>query len=218
MDKEALPSHVNPEKIKNSPDGQGNPGIDEVSAGRRKLIKASAAAVPAVMTLRSGAAAAMASTYHCTARANKLAKLEIVEPADYVLEGNDLPHDHWIRVAGKRVRQATNKPPFYCTLTGDGDGLNAWQCFDEEGTLLVDGEPSWPSWLNENAIDRGDDVALLAFLNFNEHGDDKPFEDGAQIKYYPIIQTVTEAPGGPSPLTGSCLSSIHPNLLNGDLG
>jgi hypothetical protein len=185
---------------------------------RRQLIKASAAAVPAVMTLRSGAAAAMASTYHCTARDNKLAQTEFSETADFVLEGADLPHDHWVRVAGRRVTQG--QATYYCTLTGNGTGLDAWQCFAEDGTQLVQGD-NWPNWLTENYINgnNGDDVALLAFLNFNAHGDDIPFDDGAQIHYYPMIQTVTPVEGGgPSPLTGSCLSSIHPNLLNGNLG
>ena len=81
----------------------------DISRHRRKIIKASAAVVPAIMTLRSGAAAAMASTYNCTARDNKLAQEEITTPEDYVLEASDgiLPHDHWVRVPGKRVLQRT---------------------------------------------------------------------------------------------------------------
>lgn len=181
-----------------------------ISQQRRKLIKASAAAVPAVMTLRSGAAAAMGSTYHCTARDNKLAMAEINDTSDLALEVTpEFPHDHWVRVFGKRVKQNPNSSPYYCTLTGNGvdDVVSGWQCFDVDGAELT--ADNWPSWLNSTAIARGDDVALLAFLDFDQYGNDT----SAPIQYYPMIQMVSPAPPGRSPLTGSCLSSIHPNLI-----
>jgi hypothetical protein len=186
----------------------------DVSEHRRKIIKASAAAVPAIMTLRSGAAAAMASTYNCTARDNKAARNETTAP-DFVLEARDgmLPHDTWVRVPGKRVEA---NPPgsgnattiVYCVETGSGGSPSSptWQCFNEDGT-------DYQGNLPVPAINDGDDVALLAFLKFNAYGDDT----GDNALFYPMIQTVTEAPPGPSPLTGSCLASIHPNLnLLGD--
>ena len=196
----------------------GEVAVDrKVSEHRRKIIKASAAAVPAIMTLRSGAAAAMASTYNCTARDNKAALNENTAP-DYVLEASDgiLPHDHWVRVPGKRLELEVNPPGggntttttiVYCVETGSG-GLPqspTWQCFNEDGSDF-DGK------LNKNTIEAGDDVALLAFLKFNDYGDDS----GDAALFYPI-KTVQPAPPGYSPLTGSCLASIHPNLnLLGD--
>jgi len=157
------------------------------------------------MTLRSGAAAAMASTYNCTARDNKLAQEEITTPEDYVLEASDgiLPHDHWVRVPGKRVHTKDQSVDIivYCVETGPGGShADTWQCFNEDGT-------DYQGNLNENKIESGDDVALLAFLNFNDYGDDT----GENALFYPI-KTVQPAPPGYSPLTGSCLASIHPNL------
>lgn len=184
-----------------------------VSEHRRKIIKASAAAIPAIMTLRSGAAAAVASTYNCTARDNKLA---LNETPDYVLEasGGILPNDHWVRVLGKKVEApgGGSTPTFvYCVETGSGGSSASptWQCFNEDGT-------DFQGNLAVQTINRGDDVALLAFLNFNDYGDDS----GDPAFFYPMIQTVQPAPPGYSPLTGSCLASIHPNLnlLGGNLG
>lgn len=186
----------------------------DVSEHRRKIIKASAAAVPAIMTLRSGAAAAMASTYHCTARDNKAAMNEMTRPA-YVLEASNgtLPHDTWVRVPGKRVEApgGGNTPTFvYCVETGSGGAPSSptWQCYNKDGSAYQ-GNLSVPT------IDKGDDVALLAFLEFNAYGNDT----GEPAQFYPMIRTITEAPPGPSPLTGSCLASIHPNLnlLGGNL-
>jgi len=180
---------------------------DAVSARRRRLIKASAAAVPVVMTLRSGAAAAMASTYHCSARDKQHALQDGVEN---VLEGLDnmLIHDNWVRVPGRKVsitHQGVNYV-YYCVDTGDGpNGLGGWQCFNEEDGLEYDGTP--PN-LNQNEIRQGRTVALLAYLQFNEYGDDT----GGEILYYPRILKVADAEMGYAPLTGSCLSSIHPNL------
>jgi hypothetical protein len=178
----------------------------DISTHRRKIIKASAAAIPAIMTLRSGAAEAMASTYNCTTRDNKLAQEEITTPEDYVLEAIDdiLPHDHWVRVPGKRVPTKDQSVDIivYCVETGSGGSTNSptWQCFNEDGT-------DYGGNLNENKINSGDDVALLAFLNFNDYGDDT----GENALFYPV-KTVQPAPPGYSPLTGSCLASIHPNL------
>ena len=182
---------------------------DEGSAveHRRKIIKASAAAIPAIMTLRSGAAAAMASTYQCTARDNRVALAEI-GPDDYVLEGTlEANHDHWLRVMGKKVTKTVPGSGgateiIYCTETGPGGGNPAldWQCFYEDGTVY-DG-------ITQGDINNAEDVSLLVFLNFDENGNDT----GEAALYYPIIQTVQPAPPGYSPLTGSCLASIHPNL------
>lgn len=191
----------------NDSESPASPAVDEsVSYQRRKLIKATAAVVPAVMTLRSGAAAAMGSTYHCTNHDNKLAMLEITTASDFVLEVNSTTtHDHWIRVYGRRVQTKLQNTPVtvYCTETGSGKNADAWQCFDENGNPFSGN-------LSEQTILKGDEVALLAFLSFDQYGNDIATDP---ILYYPLIKTVTVAPPGYSPLTGSCLSSIHPNLV-----
>jgi hypothetical protein len=174
---------------------------ESVSHTRRKVIRASAAAIPAIMTLRSGAAAAMASTYQCTARDNRVALNEIGSE-DYVLEANS---DHWLRIMGKKVIRNVRGTDtvIYCTETGPGgpSPADAWQCFNEDGTAYTGN-------LSAAQIERGEDAAFLAFLNFDGNGNDT----GEPVLYYPIIQTVTPAPPGYSPITGSCLASIHPNL------
>jgi len=177
----------------------GTEEVSEISSQRRKLIKASAAAIPAVMTLRSGAASAM-SAYGCTTHDNTLARNE---PAAQVLDpdiNGALTHDHWIRVPGLRV-----------PIPGGGGSVayciniqGTYTCYDENGQPYTgSGNSSW----NDNFIENhGDNVALLAYLNFDANGDDT----GEQELFYPLIQTVTPAPPGYSPLTYSCLSSIHP--------
>ena len=188
-----------------APSGAGA-ADDSVAQQRRKLIKATAAVVPAVMTLRSGAAAAMTSTYHCTARDNAAA----LEGVDYVLEAPDdvMPHDTWLRVPGRRVSVTDDNNQVYtcyCVDTGAGDpNLRGWQCFNEADGLECTGTPPPISW---NDIRTAQGVALLAFLDFDAGGDDTE----NPVLFYPI-KRVEPAPPGYSPITGSCLSSIHPNL------
>jgi hypothetical protein len=200
---------------------QANPdtGIDPAKIGRRaeqsgtssqrrKLIKASAAAIPAVMTLRSGAAAAVGSTYGCTTHDNTVAQeVGVAQVLDPDSSGG-LTHDHWIRVPGKRVEA---NPPgggsttviVYCVETGSGGGSSAptWNCYNEDGTPYMEN-------LAAEIIEKGDNVALLAYLEFDQYGNDL----GSPELFYPVVQTVQPAPPGYSPLTYSCLSSIHPNL------
>ena len=204
-DKDAAAS---PDLKKDTVSPERPPADMSASLQRRKLIKASAAAIPAIMTLRSGAAAAMTSTYHCTARDNTFAREQGV---DFVLEAVDqvLPHDNWLRITGKKVTKTHQGQTFtfYCVETGEGTvpALGDWQCFNEADGSEYTGPP--PP-INSNDITRGKTVALLAFLEFDEHGNDT----GAPVLYYPRILQVAPAPPGYSPLTGSCLSSIHPNL------
>lgn len=73
----------------------GEVAVDKkVSEHRRKIIKASAAAVPAVMTLRSGAAAAITSSYQCFNHGPDTTNVDPVL-GDNV---NDPPHDEWVRM------------------------------------------------------------------------------------------------------------------------
>ena len=96
-------------------DTDDRPAVEQVPAGgeavnkdisrqRRKIIKASAAVVPAIMTLRSGAAAAAGSLTGCVDRDKARAAGETV---DTVLgdNSNDPAHDEWARVPGKAGRK-----------------------------------------------------------------------------------------------------------------
>jgi hypothetical protein len=191
----------------------GTEEVSEISSQRRKLIKASAAVIPAVMTLRSGTAAAVGSTYGCTTHDNTVAQeVGVAQVLDPDSSGG-LTHDHWVRVPGKRLEA---NPPgggnttviVYCVETGSGGGPSAptWNCYNEDGTPYTGN-------LSAQVIQRGDNVALLAYLEFDQYGNDIASPE----LFYPVIQTVQPAPPGYSPLTYSCLSSIHPafNPLGG---
>ena len=115
--------------------------ISGISSQRRKLIKASAAAVPALMTLRSGAAAAVASSYQCL-------RNQDISNADKILGdyADDLPHDQWVRVlavAGKVIQYNTsNGMGVGTTKTVYGimqtayswENSDNWKFYDETGT------------------------------------------------------------------------------------
>jgi hypothetical protein len=76
-----------------------------ISSQRRKLIKASAAAVPAIMTLRSGsAAAAAAASLHGCIESDKQAALALTAD-DKVLgdQAGELDHDGWARLNGVQI-------------------------------------------------------------------------------------------------------------------
>ena len=114
--------------------------ISGISIQRRKLIKASAAAVPALMTLRSGAAAAVASSYQCL---NHGATTD-----NKILGDNDLdpPHDQWVRVEAKpgKIVTYTNgnntinlygirkiSPPL-----DSWDLIAGWDFYDSDGNII----------------------------------------------------------------------------------
>ena len=83
--------------------------IDAISARRRKLIGASAAAVPAIMTLRSGAAAAAARiSMECRHKDEQKA---MDFPPDNVLgdQTGEPPHDEWLRMFAKVGDKVTVK-------------------------------------------------------------------------------------------------------------
>ena len=119
----------------------------DLSSQRRKLIKASAAVVPAIMTLRSGAAAAMTSSANrCLTNPdtpiNTTSEVGGIEP---VLGDNEVvpPLDEWLRVTAKPgmlIRYATgnsSEKPYYLTRkdnTSFGwDNLDGWLIYDKDG-------------------------------------------------------------------------------------
>lgn len=104
----------------------------DLSRQRRKLIKASAAAVPAIMTLRSGSVAAMASVYQCLNHPG--ADPTSVDPVlgdGKDIDGNDIiepPHDEWLRVAAK--------PGKICTYEQGGKTVT-YYCLRVNGTTYL---------------------------------------------------------------------------------
>jgi hypothetical protein len=113
------------------------PGI---SNQRRKLIKASVATIPALMTLRSGAAAAVASSYQCL---NHGATTD-----NKILGDNDSDpsHDQWVRVEAKPGKVVTykngnNTINLYCIRVSSPpanswDLITGWDFYDSNGAAI----------------------------------------------------------------------------------
>jgi len=123
-----------------------------VSVQRRKLIKASAAAIPVIMTLRSGAAAAMTSSANrCLTNPDTLIKTESdIGGIDYVL-GDEYPPpplDEWLRVVAKPGMklmmpsgQSSKYKPYYLikdNTSSSWDDIEGWLIYDKDGELKVD--------------------------------------------------------------------------------
>ena len=163
----------------------------KISEHRRKIIKASAAAVPAIMTLRSGAAAAMTSINTCVAddaaRGNLL-------PEDKRVWGDSTNEplgalDEWARVKGKKVTKGQST--YYCVKNMSG----AWECYDR------DGKPPPGRSLHDTEIEAGMDVYLLAYVDTVSGG----------YTWYPQRVLVVKDQAA-SPITGSCLCSVNPDV------
>ena len=163
----------------------------DVSEQRRKLIRASAAAVPAIMTLRSGAAAAMTSINQCidedAARATQISENRLVwgDSTDEPLSALD----EWARVKGKKVTKGQST--YYCVQNMSG----AWECYDSEG------KPPPGNSLQDGEIEAGMDVYLLAYVDTASGG----------YTWYPqkVLAVNDQAA---SPITGSCLTSVNPDV------
>jgi hypothetical protein len=168
-----------------------------VSEHRRKLIKASAAVVPAIMTLRSGAVAAATSALGCVER-DKTAPA-----ADSVVDAQDT----WTR------KLATEKT--YLNIKINGKPLGG----GPETFLIVDGKYyKWDGFsyvlvnpagekVEEAVTDRTvvtSPLYVLCYVEFDASG------NIVDITYYP------DSPGdGGAQVTTSCLCSVNPdyNLL-----
>ena len=181
-------------------DKDDRPVIDQAQAGdsvkrgvseqRRKIVKASAAAVPAIMTLRSGAAAAMTSINQCIADDAQRGSLL---PESAKVWGDDPGEgalDEWARVKGKCVTKNNNKT-YYCVQNMSG----AWECYD------ADGMPPQGNSLQDSEIEAGDDCYLLAYVDSASGG----------YTWYPQRVMVVQDQAA-SPITGSCLTSMNPDV------
>ena len=111
----------------------------DVSKHRRRIIKVSVAAVPAIMTLRSGAAAAMVSSYQCFTHGADATDV------DRVLgdEEGDPPHDEWTRMEAKPV----------CCITGDN--AKRFYALRKESTAYTWDEVEGWDWYHPNFAKNG---------------------------------------------------------------
>ncbi len=161
---------------------------EAVSARRRKLIKASAAAVPAIMTIRSGAAVALTSINQClTADALKLTQ----EPPAPVLASTDAL-DEWVRVRGVKVTKndaAGTSTTYFCVEQTPG----VWECWDTNGV---------PAAINigTDEIENGEKVNLLGYFD----------QLTGNYTFHPKSLYMSDQVA--SPISYSCLCSLHPEM------
>ena len=166
-----------------------------VSEHRRKIIKASVVAVPTIVTLCNGAAAAATSALGCIDRDKS------ASPADKMVEAQDT----WVR------KIATYKTNLQITTETNASGNpTAW---GESGNYLIvddnyylddtssytlvnpDGEQVY-----EKKLDTGTPLYVLCYIQFDESG------NIVSRTYYP------DSPGdGEFQVTTSCLCSVNPN-------
>lgn len=114
---------------------------ETVSAQRRKLLRASAAAVPAIMTLRSGAAAAAARTSMDCRHKDEQKAEEF--PPDNVLgdQAGEPDHDQWLRVfaqLGKMVNAKVKGVDGVYLIAEPESSLEPLQYFDSTGKRITD--------------------------------------------------------------------------------
>lgn len=162
---------------------------DAVSGQRRKLVKATAAAVPAIMTLRSGAAMAVTSMTTCPTENALQAALE-QPPGEMPVPSLD--PDDWVRVRGRKVTHGNDT--YYCVETN-----RVWECFDVNGIQVAN--PGIVA-VATNPAANYEEVDLLAYIRF----------DGVQTQYthYPRVALVSDQAAGP--MKGSCLCSVDPDF------
>jgi hypothetical protein len=179
----------------------------DISRQRRKIIKASAAVVPAIMTIRSGAAAAaMTSLNGCI---NQDADRAAAEKVVY-----ETP-DEWVRVAGMEVTYKDNSTPntTYIKLYGvPNDGV-------------VPGTPEkYTDWYDKNGSTTDAKGKVYEVKKFEPedkvvyllvHVDiDPENNENNEFFMYPKDATLMsdQMTMDGSQITGSCMCSVNPNF------
>jgi len=163
----------------------------DISKQRRKIIKASAAVVPAIMTIRSGAAAAMTSLNLCVERDALAAKG--IPLSEYALGDDEaFATDEWVRVKGLKIKSGND------SLYGVPDVGGQYTVWYDESGIEYTGN------VNANQIDRGTEVYLLAYVD----------SASGSYNWYPQ-KPVAFADQQASPITGSCLCSVNPDFTLG---
>ena len=180
-----------------------------VSEHRRKIIKASAAVVPAIMTIRSGAAAAMNSINQCIEEDARRGGL--LTDTDKLVWGDDPINepldalDEWFRVAVWMVQVKVGNAdvnlyglPESGIVSDNIDHYSKW--YDETGSTVDSKNNSSPytEIVKDKEFDAGKLVYVLAYVDTER----PPYP---YITWYP-----KPLEGEVSPITGSCLCSVNP--------
>ena len=179
-----------------------------VSEHRRKIIKASAAVVPAIMTIRSGAAVAMTSLNQCEER--DAANAALLPESQYVVGDPD----EWVRMEAWEVKVVVdnpNDPPVVVYGVPDNgvvpsqlSNYDVW--YDLDGHTKSSRAPykEYTDVVKQKEFDAGKRVYLLCYV------------DAASGSYNWYPQTpVASLDVSASPITGSCLCSVNPDFTLG---
>jgi len=173
----------------------------DISRQRRKIIKASAVAVPTIVTLCNGAAAAATSALGCIER-DKYAS-----PADEIV----VEQDTWVR------KMATIKTNLKVKPTS----VNGWGLVTEATYLIVDGNYYKDNnnsyelvYTSEETVEEKEsnnpativtEVRVLCYIQFDDSGNIV-----GEPSYYP-----DKAGDGEFQVTASCMTSVNPNYNGG---
>jgi len=200
-DKDALPVVEQPQA--------GGVAVDQaVSENRRKIIRASAAVVPAIMTIRSGAAVAMTSMNQCEARAAVSAALL---PEDEYVVGDP---DEWVRMEALEVKVViddSKAPPITLYGVPDNgvvpgllDNYTVW--YDENGNSRESRTPyrEYVDVVGKEEFDAGKVVYLLCYVD----------AASGNYNWYPQ-KPIASLDQAASAINGSCLCSVNPDFTMG---
>ena len=182
----------------------------DISSQRRKIIKASAAVVPAIMTIRSGAAAAaMTSLHACVDKdADRSAAANVVYEAP----------DEWVRVAGLQIKSG-NDDLFSVPTNGfvsetDNGGIDDYTAWYDSngGTDKVAGNSAPTPYIDgvtPQEIGRGIRVWLLVHVDI-----DPLNNENNEYFWYPKDATLMsdQMTMDGSQITASCMCSVDPNF------
>ncbi len=187
----------------------GDLALDKkVSEHRRKIIKASAAVVPAIMTIRSGAALAMTSINQCEARDAAAAAL-LPDSAMVVAEP-----DQWVRMEAWEIKVVVNDPKDPPTiLYGIPDNgvvpstlkdYTVW--YDENGNTRSSVNPykEYVDVVKKKEFKAGKAVFCMCYVD----------AASGSFSVHPQ-QPIATRDVAASPITASCLCSVNPDFTLG---
>ena len=174
-----------------------------ISRQRRKIIKASAAVVPAIMTIRSGAAAAMTSVNQCE---EKDAAAAALLPASMNVVAEP---DEWVRMGAWKIEVVIGNPHDPATvLYGIPDNgvvpstLNDYSVwYDESGNTNSKKNKEYVKEVTKDEFNKGERVFCMCYVNI---------ASGTFSVYpqQPVVNLDVES----SPITASCLTSVSPDF------
>ena len=183
----------------------GNVAEKDVSEHRRKIIKASAAVVPAIMTIRSGAAVAMTSINQCEER--DAARAALLPESEYAVGDPD----EWVRMEAMSVVIGNNPSITLYSVPDNGvvtkllADYTEW--YDETGSTkeIKGSNKEYSEIVKQKDIDNtGKVVYLLCYVDATT----------GVYNWYPQ-KPVYAQDQGTSAITGSCLCSVNPDFTMG---